>query len=330
MRKITRIAFNSDGWRRPTGEAAEIEGGQTYTVLNGFGHEDWLFRNEWIIDGWRYAFLQGVGKSHPKLVRDGKPFDVTLFTIQPDKRRRFVAHILDIECLSDMQAEAVHEAYVRRGWLQVMESEIRAIGGNERALGDARWAKHIFNVRFRLENVNYFSPDSFALPDDPIILRSRYILRDALPDDMLPPAHGRNGKTTMPNISGHVRAGTSPIEVTPEHAIMQMRLMALLQKQFPDRRIVREADFVDVVMETDAELRLYEIKSDLSPRRVLRQAIGQLLEYAFFGLDGRALTKKTTLIVVGRNPLSKDDEGYLAFLRQQYQLPIEYLVMPLQ
>ena len=102
--KVTRISYNSAGWTHPTGEARRQEDDGTYNARMGFGHEDWLFRNEWLIEGWRYAFLQGVNKSHGKLVREGVPFDVTLFTVLPDKSRQYVAHMSDVECLSDDQA----------------------------------------------------------------------------------------------------------------------------------------------------------------------------------------------------------------------------------
>lgn len=77
MSKITRMAYNSSGWQHPTGDARREEASGTYNSDNGFGHEDWLFRSEWQIEGWRYAFLQGVNKSHAKLVREPQAFDVT-------------------------------------------------------------------------------------------------------------------------------------------------------------------------------------------------------------------------------------------------------------
>lgn len=69
MSKITRIAYNSSGWQHPTGDALREEASGTYNSDNGFGHEDWLFRSEWQIEGWCYAFLQGFNKSHAKWAR---------------------------------------------------------------------------------------------------------------------------------------------------------------------------------------------------------------------------------------------------------------------
>jgi hypothetical protein len=61
MQKLARISYNSSNWQNPTGEAKKYES-NSHNRQNGFGHEDWLFRSAWQIDGWRYGFIQGVNK----------------------------------------------------------------------------------------------------------------------------------------------------------------------------------------------------------------------------------------------------------------------------
>ena len=75
---ITRITWNEDDWRRPSGASAETG---TYVVDYGFGHEEWLTRREWVIGGVRYAFLQGVGRSAARL--EGQRLCIRLYTISP-------------------------------------------------------------------------------------------------------------------------------------------------------------------------------------------------------------------------------------------------------
>ena len=116
--KLTRISYNSTDWRRPTGDARKYEARGTYNYEHGFGHEDWLFRSEWLIDGWRYAFLQGFNKSRQKLLQH--TLDLTLYTIEPDKRRRFIANIYELECLSNEQSREALSAFRRNGWLDTM------------------------------------------------------------------------------------------------------------------------------------------------------------------------------------------------------------------
>lgn len=328
MTRITRIAYNRANWRHPTGDAAQHEMEGSYTNTNRFGHEDWLFRDEWQIDGWRYAFLQGVNHSQAKLIREKKPFDVTLFTIEPDKRRRYVAQIKEVECLDETQAEEALEVFEKKGWLNVMKGEIQFIGGDVSALGNAKWARHILNVRFRLRNVHFFPEKTFATNADPVKKYNHYVLVDASTSEAtLPRAIGRRGSADLPEESRgtYTRRGFGPVEVSPEHARMQRALMIELRKEYPHGKVEQESNFIDVLVRTNDELRLYEIKSDLAPRSVLRQAIGQLLEYSFFQVEPGP--QNVTLIVVGRKPLEAADSSYLEHLCARYRLPLEYRVV---
>jgi hypothetical protein len=49
-----RICWNSKGWVVPTGEAADLESAgpshTTYVQDHRFGHEEWLFNFQWVID----------------------------------------------------------------------------------------------------------------------------------------------------------------------------------------------------------------------------------------------------------------------------------------
>jgi hypothetical protein len=323
IQKITRISFNSTGWQRPTGEAAQHESPGTYNHKYGFGHEDWLFRSEWQIDGWRYAFIQGINKSHARLVGSDRPFDLTLFTIQPDGRRRYVATILDIECLDATQATNALDAFKKRGWYDIMVREIKAVNGDAIALGSTKYATWILNVRFRQEHLQLFPSDAFAISTDSIRHLNRYQLYDAEQR-----VSGRNrGSSEAPIPKGFMRSAIPAVQCTPEHARMQEKLMAELKAEYPGAIVDRERDFIDVTVKTDAILILFEIKSDLDPRTVIRLALGQILEYAYHPSRLHALPVR--LVIVGRRPLSSEDRDYLDKLKQQFSLPLEYRAVSL-
>ncbi len=77
---------------------------------------------------------------------------------------------------------------------------------------------------------------------------------------------------------------------------------------------------IDVVLRNGKEYWFYEIKTDVSPRACLRQAIGQLLEYAFWPKAKAA----ARLIVVGESPIDEDGAKYLDVLNERFSLPIAY------
>jgi len=328
--KITRIAYNTSFWRRPTGDSANLEK-NTHNSENGFGYEDWLFRDEWEIGGWRYAFLQGVNKSRRSLLKENVPFDVTLFTIKPEKRiqnkklRQYIAEIAQVECLSGEQANDALDVFKSRGWFDLMRKEVEEAGGDVTTLDFPKYTTDILNIRFKRSNVSFFSPDTFANADDPIIGLTRYQLTDKKDGSRKIECSARTGSNDLPQEYEYVRSGSSSVVICPEHVKMQKKLMLLLKEKFPERSVIREKNFIDVQVETVSDRWLFEIKTDLSPRSVLRQAIGQLLEYEHFQTDRDG--KKIHLIVVGRKHASSDDSAYIRHLQKNFNLPIEYWVV---
>jgi len=77
---------------------------------------------------------------------------------------------------------------------------------------------------------------------------------------------------------------------------------------------------VDVVVRQMNEYWFYEIKTALTPRACLREALWQLLEYAFWP----GAQEPARLIVAGECELDKEGEEYLRRLRKRFALPIEY------
>ncbi|ROO00535.1 hypothetical protein BK674_08110 [Pseudomonas moraviensis] len=103
---------------------------------------------------------------------------------------------------------------------------------------------------------------------------------------------------------------------------MQAALHEELKIEYPDSSIVFEENFIDVTVTTATEKILFEVKSDFCTRRVLRLAIGQLLEYAYYWDE--PAEKTVRLVAVGRTSLSAEDERYLRYLTHQLNLPLEY------
>jgi len=322
-RHLARISYNSAGWERPTGDAAKQETGDTYNAKHKFGHEDWLFREKWQIDGWRYAFIEGFNTKQQTYA--GTSLDVSLYTIEPDKRCRLVGTINQVEGLTESQAGAAVEAFKTKGWFTTMKAEIEAIGGDGDTLGQSHWTPHILNVRFRADNVDLYPDDTYLESNKWIKDRRRYILYkfdQPTQDAVERTAAIRKGSHDAPKSKRLFRKGTKPLEYTPEHQNIQQKLVKELKKDYPKGYITCERDFVDVRVETQAELIYFEIKTDLNTRSVIRQALGQLLEYAYHpARDGRQPDK---LVIVGRSALTGADAEYLHYLSNELKLPLSY------
>jgi len=307
----------------------------------GYGHEEWLFRFEWAIDGWQYGFLQGANKKDSARIKCPGPADVILFTCEPGNRRKYIARIADLEFLDLSQSQAVYSVFERKGWLERMKAEIRDVGGNLGAFDDKEWTDTPFNVRFRVDNVLRYPEDAYAEDVDYVLKLKRYqlnLIREGdkvsisgdsvndIPADVSAGVmRGRVGREHAFVINPYMRAATPAREVTPEHGKMQAKLREELRNEYPDAKISCEENYIDILVRSETERILFEIKCDLDPVRVLRLAIGQLLEYAFYRPSSDR--HRVRLVAVGRSPLSSSGQAYLECLRNRFNLPLEYRVV---
>ncbi|MDD5712262.1 MAG: hypothetical protein PHY31_05815 [Smithellaceae bacterium] len=77
---------------------------------------------------------------------------------------------------------------------------------------------------------------------------------------------------------------------------------------------------IDVVVRMQKEYWFYEIKTALTARACLREAIGQLLEYGYWP----GAREPARFVVVGESRLDEDGQEYISRLRKRFSLPIEY------
>lgn len=105
---------------------------------------------------------------------------------------------------------------------------------------------------------------------------------------------------------------------------LQKALCRQLESQYGANNVMPELPTVhgrvDVAVHRGKAYWFYEIKTANSPRECLREALGQLLEYAFW----RGALNVTRLIVVGEHAIDKECESYLQLLKEHFSLPVEY------
>jgi hypothetical protein len=116
------------------------------------------------------------------------------------------------------------------------------------------------------------------------------------------------------------------LNITLRHNLLQRALTMKLAGQFGAESVADELDSgvgtrIDVVLKRSAtEFWYYEIKTSLSPRICIREAFGQILEYAFWP----GAQEASRLIVCGESPLDEDGAAYLKKLNGHFDIPIAY------
>jgi hypothetical protein len=140
------------------------------------------------------------------------------------------------------------------------------------------------------------------------------------------PIHIRPGHTRRPSSAFADLPATQRI-IALRHNDVQDALYAQLLKQYGEGRVWTEyptgtGGYADaIVRPTKKSCHLYEIKIASSSAEVVRQAMGQLLEYSFRtgGLE------PTKLFVVGEPGLDEVTGRFIARLQAEFKLNIEYL-----
>lgn len=77
---------------------------------------------------------------------------------------------------------------------------------------------------------------------------------------------------------------------------------------------------IDVIVRTGAARRLYEIKTAATARGCIREAIGQLLDYACWP-GGPPIAE---IVIVGSEPSTTDVDVYLERLNRSFPIPVRY------
>lgn len=133
--------------------------------------------------------------------------------------------------------------------------------------------------------------------------------------------------------AGHTERAVEPVTkaVSPKtkasqlHNDIQNRLYNNLCGQLGTACVGTELDTgsgttIDIVTKQKSKTTFFEIKTSTSVRTSICQAIPQLLEYAYWP-DGK---RADELVIVSHLPITKAAERYLAYLREQFKLPLSY------
>jgi len=322
---FVRLCWNSARWAHPTGEAAKLENG-TFANKSGFGFEEWLFDFSRSIEGYQYGFLQPIASSFPRV--SGSVLSAELYTISPDHQRLSVGKIRRLEVLSRSEAEATKKRFRKNGWLQLMSRQVWVVGGNADDL-DGKPGEEMFNIRFKTEDAqikNRLEP----FPDrHPICSLRRYRLyskrqfsQGEAGEPGVTRTKSRQGTWRLKSTNSWLTQPSPGKEIDPFHNRMQNELFQLLTKRFGEQSVVMEENFVDIKVTRPDRTILLEIKTDPTPRNAIRQALGQLMDYALF--DREQLPSKLELVIVAPNKIKREEELYLQRLMKNFNIPISY------
>lgn len=324
--RVARLCWNSDFWQGPTGRKGKSRNRKSYEHLHGFGHEEWLFNRGTLLDGWKYGFVQALNHSHAKYA--GKSLGLLLYAIDGDTNLRYWAGVIDdAEVLTLQQAQEARSNFRDIGWLGAMRSDIEALGLDPSPLWESG-GPELFNIRFRPKSLRVFDP---PIPFPAEAVRSHYYgTLQKVPQAQLAILDGdaaeeelRERNTGKLKIIRHVYESTTEVDLI--QAEWQEKLKKSLRRDLPFVKSVVETSVdghrIDAVLSDDSRRVFVELKTRGTVRQIIRQALSQLLEYAYWPNSYRC----DALLIVGNSPAGQGEQEYLRMLRKRFKLPVHYL-----
>lgn len=315
---LARVCWNTRDWERPAGLCGSLEQG-TFASRYGFGFEEWLRAFSWVIRDHHYGFLQPVGRSRVRLA--GTTIRVLLYTVDDQKQRFYIGEINNCQVLTEFDAERALRKYKDAGWLADMTEQVRRAGGDVAAINPSGAAIDILNVRFRPEDFVYYENPFKAASTDRIVSLNRYqlALADGLVRDEWPNIRGSYDRPDPRMIHRKAVAAT---EYDPYHQRLQARAMEILQKRYGTPNVIREEGYVDIKLTKPDGVTYIEIKTAAQPHQAFREALGQLLGYAYYGCQPAAFPKRLAIVAPGIADSAFQE--YLKRLRDLHELDIAY------
>lgn len=317
MEKIARLCWNTNEWRRPSGRTGKSKDNGTYENEKGFGHEEWLLDDSKIMpNGYHYGFLEPM--SVKSGLHYGKIYDIHLYTISPNKQRVYIGCLKNAVGVSSNECQKVYNYYEKKGWLKEMRQDVLFVGGTVSDFNKS----FMFNVKFKFGDaeLNYSNQPILTLNSIP---SPRYNLMDK--KRVFEFEKDSDGKIKVLDTSIFERIiDAGKIQIDPLHKKIQNAVANILKENYSNLQIESCADDsskqrVDIkgYSKSEKEWHFFEVKT-MSAKRSIREALGQILEYAHYP----SVNLANKLFIIGPEPPDDMDMAYMKLLRERYNLPI--------
>ncbi|MGP1716568.1 MAG: hypothetical protein ACTS9Y_05255 [Methylophilus sp.] len=323
--KVARICWNTNAWRCPSGHEGKSKNKESYEATKGFGHEEWLLDITKPINGFHYGYIEPIGAYRNKYIN--KIFNIHLYSINAKTRERWwVGKINNVQVITVEESIFVYNEYKKNGWLEKMQSQLKAVDGNLAAFKAIK-PSFFAVVKYKAKDLELLDRLTEFSANDNAVKSHYYNLKDfiSLPVSINKPdftfRNGHRSRVGTARYSSSKQGGEKDLQ----HNRMQDALYDLLVKKYGRSNVGTENNagngtFIDAVARHGKEYTFFEVKTALTVTRCIREAIGQLLEYAHY--DKKIAIK--SLVIIGLQPITKEADSYLESLRKTYKLPLNY------
>jgi hypothetical protein len=332
--RLFRLTWNTEKWVKPIQHQwkPSNQGNSNIAHENqyGYGHEEWLFNDLFFHDGYQYGVIRGASniRNQFKVIKEA-----FLFTINQETSERFVVgSIKNLELIADYsQLNSIAKELLKNAQPQMRLDLIRC-------KADANNLKNQFEpcIRFKLEDARIYRNMQPSEELNSIKYRRfmPYIIEGALEDWLLRIApvddevfHFSEGKAKNTlSYEKNIRAGKK--KITRQHSAITDALEVWLNADhslYHGKLSIESCKFgvniADIVIQhPDNTYTIMEVKTSYNVRRNIREALGQLLDYASWYSD---LNIKN-IIIVSPCALEFKDLTFLRRIKKMIKMNLQY------
>lgn len=333
-KRLMRIVWNENNWQVPMerywNRKWQGRKDKAHHQQYGFGFEEWLFNNRYLIDGYRYGYVRGVA-SMPKDVSFIN--ELYLYSLHPNTKQKFLIGKLsnvDVYHNIDEVDESVVDVFEDSRSLIIQE--LKDVEADTKLIKTLELRP---NLAFKVEDAEIYQ-EPILLEEEAIKIDRfipRYIdddlenLVDAVDAEIKDPkmkfetGNGTGSNSYSQNVSG----GKRNVNRTHSDITNDLHIFLEQSSDYKDFQISTEKtkisnNLVDCVARKQEDYILFEVKTVNSVLGCIRQALGQIIEYAL--LDTSLIVKK--LIIIGPASPNQNDLVYLQNLKDKLKLPLQY------
>lgn len=330
-KRLMRLTWNDNNWEFPSGHFHNIskqgDSDVAYEKQYGYGHEEWLFNARYRLDDYQFGYIRGVDGlgSEVYFLKE-----ILLYTIkESDKQRYIIGKISNIQILDEDDIADFKPVYDQ--YKNDMLSELRSVG--------ADW-KH-FKKEGLFPNIKFKWTD-FEQYNEPI--KSEYLksskfnrfqpikltaeIEENLKHELSIINRFKFNSGKSDSVGNYIKqTKKSSVIVNKVHVTIVDELYKYLNQKgdYLFNQLSAETSEIggaipDLVIEEEDGYTIFEVKSSATALKNIRQALGQIFEYAF--LDNSLIIKR--LVMVGPAPLHVTEKRYLNTLKSLIKVPLEY------
>jgi hypothetical protein len=328
--KIARICWNSNHWVTPSGREGKSLNEESYEYITGFGHEEWNFGTEKLIDGYVYGFLQQFNTKSP--IHVGKRYNIHLYSIQKIKSNEnvkwWLGKVNSIEVISKEESKRICSIYKSNGWYHKMMSDLQINNVDTKAFTETD-PEILVNIRYKVKDIELLDSPVEMVPNDPAIPSFYYNLLNFSQAPVLSGANDDGFVFRAGHNPGKTRTFARRLAAVEGKSLLhneiQTKIFHILEKKYGRGNVGSENKVgyeskIDLVAKDNDSFIYYEIKISPTAKSAIREAFGQIIEYCCWPDRNNA----TKMIVISIQPATKQVTTYLNHIRKKFQIPIYY------